>query len=270
MTSILEPTELSIECTGQRHQLRWANGTLTAVHHPDADGERTLAALGGEPATCIQILDTWFRYDTDLAVLVSASRGPHDPLAPRPSHGGGRYVSLNQSGMRRRQRRGVGAGWYSYPPMPGAQRSRSDAFSADLPALLTLGGGIPERLTATVIGKWAARIEHGDDVTSALPSLHTALYGRAVPVVREWLGDSDRRVTVELAPPGTAPAAVRDDDTLTLAFPFSWLRDVWAPGFSTILDELCITATQAEDRTWTLTTLGRDLVTRHTVTLSRS
>lgn len=268
MTPALEPTELSIECAGQQHQLRWASGTLTALHHPDADGERTLAALGGEPATCIQILDTWSRYDTDLSVLVSASRGPHDPLAPRPAHGGGRYVAMNQSGMRPRLR-AAAVGWTSYAPTPGVRRAQSNDLNADLPSLLTLGAGIPERLAATVIGNWAVRIERGDDVSDALPSLHTALYGRAAPVVRDWLGDSDRPVTLELAESGAQAQVGRDDDSIRLAFPFSWLRDVWAPGFHTMLDELCVAANQAEGGTWTLTTLGRDLATRHTITLRR-
>jgi hypothetical protein len=268
MTFTLAPAELSIACTGQQHRLRWADGTLTALDHADPDGERTLAALGGQPATCIQILDTWSRYDCDLAVLVSASRGPHDPLVPQPSHGGGRYASMNQSGMRPRARPAA-AGWTS-APFPGVRRTHADDFGADLPALLNLGGGLPERLVATVIQTWAARLERGEDVSEATPSLQTALYGRAVPVVREWLGDSARVISLELAAPDTAPGIVSDDTTIRLAFAFSWLRDVWAPGLSTILDELCIAARRAHDGTWNLTTLGRDLVTRHTLVLRRS
>jgi alpha-beta hydrolase superfamily lysophospholipase len=105
MTFTLDPVELSIECAGQKHRLRWADGTLTAMDHADTGGERTLAALGGEPVTCIQILDTWSRYDSDLAVLVSASRGQHDPLVPLASHGGGGFIAMNQGGTRRRRPR---------------------------------------------------------------------------------------------------------------------------------------------------------------------
>lgn len=270
MTSTLDPAELSVECTGQQHRLRWADGTLTALDHADAEGERTLTALGGEPTTCIQILDTWTRYDSDLTVLVNASRGPHDPLAPQSSHGGGLFIAMNQSAPRRRPRPAA-VGWTSYGPMPGARRHpRTEDAVTGLPGLLSLGDGLPERLVATVIETWAARLEHGDDVTDAIPSLQTALYGRAVPIVRDWLGDSVRATSLELAAPGATPEIFRDDDALRLAFPFSWLRDVWATGFRTILDELCIAATQVDDTTWNLTTLNRDLVTRHTITLRRS
>lgn len=83
----LPPTELPLDCAGQRHRLRWESGTLHALDHADPDGERTLTALGGDTSRCIQILDAWVRHTDDLTVPLLASRGLRDPLPARAEPG---------------------------------------------------------------------------------------------------------------------------------------------------------------------------------------
>ena len=70
------------------HQLRWAEGRLIAMDHPDVDRERALVALGGAGVPCLDLLDAWNAHTDDLDLLVLASRGPSDRLPdPQPSEG---------------------------------------------------------------------------------------------------------------------------------------------------------------------------------------
>ena len=76
----LSSAEAVVECDGKPHRLLWEAGALRALEHGDAEGERTLAALGGARCTCLDLLDTWARHSDDLDVLLLASRGPGDQL----------------------------------------------------------------------------------------------------------------------------------------------------------------------------------------------
>ena len=68
----------SVECGGNRHRLRWENGTFHALDHGDVESERTLAALGGQSCTCLDLVEAWDQHCDDLRVLVLGSRGPTD------------------------------------------------------------------------------------------------------------------------------------------------------------------------------------------------
>ncbi len=75
----LPATQLSIDCAGATHRLRWADGELLTLDHTDPAGERTLAALGGAPLPCIDLLDAWTRHSDDIDVLLLASAGRRTP-----------------------------------------------------------------------------------------------------------------------------------------------------------------------------------------------
>lgn len=273
--------ELPVDCSGTIHRLRWADGTLDALDHADVTGERTLAALGGQPHRCIEIIDAWTRHADDLDVLLLGSRGPGDLLPTsgnddvgqrggmsRASFAGGMararasYVSTTQSVSIGASRKGVasparsGGGWVS---------ATSDPVD-DLAMLLTFGGGLPHRLVATVVAGWAERLEHGDDrVPAAMPALYAALYGRAIAAVRVWLDDDGLDVDVVMCPPDSQSVAVRDVDGVRLTLPFSWLTDVWAKGFAMIAGRFCLAATPDGPDRWTLSTIAPDFGTPHAV-----
>jgi len=76
----LPPLEETIPCGDADHRIRWSAGELATPDHDDPDGERTLAALGGQATPCIEVLDAWQRHREDLDVLLLASRGAADPL----------------------------------------------------------------------------------------------------------------------------------------------------------------------------------------------
>lgn len=276
----LAPVTLPVDCGDQRHELHWAEGGLTAPGHPDADRERALAALGADPSPCLRILDAWHRHADDLDVFVLASRGPSDPLdqsrlraADHPnaytggymplSHAGGAYASMMSI------RPTVAKGWTSYRPM-GPRRYvdyEDEAPDATLPTLLSLGSGLPLRLTATVIATWAERIEADDErVAAATPALDAALYGRLRTALLPWLG-TPTKLDFTLQPSGGKAAMHREANSVRVALPFAWLRDVWATGLAVVLDRFCIEAQQTAPGTWTLTTVDRDLATTRTVTV---
>jgi hypothetical protein len=271
----LPPAELVLDCpAGEKHRLHWANGELTAPDHPDATRERALAALGADPYPCLEIVERWQQHIDDLDVLVLASRGPGDRLteqAPRSHRGhthGGRAV-----------------GWFSHvssaSPTPGryaalsaariGRRGHHDWESDEVGDLLSLGSGLADRLVATVVAAWVDRITSGDEsVRSARPSLHAALYGRAVLAVRTWLGDPTAQVAVQMVVPDAPRVLVRDADGIRLEVPFAWLLEVWALGLTTVVGRFCLHADQTGADSWTLKTVGPDLGEARTIRIDAS
>src|ERR1700689_5498399 len=72
--------EMNVDCSEQNHGVGWEEGGLVLLDHDDPEGERTLAALGGDACPCVEILGSWERHRDDLRLLVLASRGPSDPI----------------------------------------------------------------------------------------------------------------------------------------------------------------------------------------------
>ena len=246
--------EATIECRDDRHRLRWETGALRALDHDDTEGERTLAALGGERYTCIEILDAWHRHADDLRLLTLAGRGPTDPLAVQPPPA----VFAGAPGV-------VGGGF-----VPLARRSHASAFAIphthgsapseqELIALLGLGGGLPQRLVATVAAEWTKRLtQRNDAVDRARPQLHAALYGRVLATLRSWLGDPAVDVALELVDEHEPPALSAHDGKPRARLPFSWLVTVWGRGLATVSGRFCLDAAGEDELRWTLTTVGPD------------
>jgi hypothetical protein len=226
----LAPAQATLECGGATHRLRWADGELYALDHDDIEGERALAALGHERCACVDTLDAWQRHADDLRVLVLGSRGSSDRLA-RDRHAAGYAI--------------VAYGPGPLSPSPGSEPEHA------LPALLALGGGIPERLAATVA---ASRL--GGFPETERPWLHAALAGRAMLALRSWLGEPAAGIDVAMA---DAPRLVRDGERIEAALPFSWLVDVWAKGLAVIWGRFCLAALTEDGRRFTLTTVAPDL-----------
>ncbi len=75
------PAETRVTCEGHRHLIRWADGRLTAASHPDAEGELVMAALGGETARCLEIVQAWGAHADDLEVLAIGPRSAADVVS---------------------------------------------------------------------------------------------------------------------------------------------------------------------------------------------
>ncbi|HWH09528.1 MAG TPA: hypothetical protein VG165_00220 [Solirubrobacteraceae bacterium] len=293
----LPAAEATVECGGATHRIRWEDGRLGAPDHDDAEGERALAALGGEPCACVDLLDAWARHEHDVRVLVIASRGPIDLLiaddrTPQPTRSGlGRIGAARSVGGRGarlpRPKPGAGAiGWAAsvsrgwVGPMsitsqavPVARVSGGPirpAFGgsapqttpdAELLGLLNLGGGLAERLQAGVIAAWAQRLAAADERCAAVrPQLAAALHGRASAALRGWLGQADLSLELEMVDAGQAPTVGwAGRDRVRAALPFAWLETVWARGLATVMGRLCLTATSPDGHAWELSTVGPEL-----------
>jgi hypothetical protein len=260
------PYEARIHCGGAMHRLRWEAGTLQALDHVDAEGERALVALGGDPCSCIDALDSWAAHADDLRVLALTSRGPADrlqfvqhpgsvasgPMAmvhrlslgqPPPAPPGrmllvGRNISGYATGNRIVS---VAAGHIGPNPFPQTD---------DLVGLLSLDGGLTARLVLTVAGTWVERLAAGDGRGArARPALIAALYGRVTSAVRLWMSSPDLVVDVEMLAPGEAPMATRAEDGIRIAVPFSWLVDVWGRNLAVTFERFVLGVTTiASDR----------------------
>ncbi len=272
------PVEVSLECSGTIHRLRWEAGELAAVDHQDPRGERTLGALGGQQSSCIALLDSWIRHREDLRVLTLASRGPGDripqvdPRAARlhggaPHHGPAPTFPGPTSG---RTASGQWAGWSGYTPLgahsqparPG-QAGRpfpTEAQEDELALLLRFDPGLSDRLQATVVAAWVGRLEVGDARADAnLPGLTAALYGRLLRPLQEWWGDRSTPVEVGLSRPGEAPSVVRADGILKAQLPLRWLLDVWGRGMAVVLDRFVVEVLDESEDTCRLAVVNRDL-----------
>ncbi len=265
----IPPAQATVVCGDATHRLIWKDGTLAAVSHADPEGERALAALGGEPLACIELLDAWRRHAEDPNVLLLGSRGPADLVAapeemphqltrgrrwppnPRRAGGGsGSVVVLASAGG----------------PLPAADLDDE----AQLAHLLALGGGLGRRLDATVAAHWRERLVVGDaEFDHVRARLHAALYGRVLATLVGWLGQSEVALALELAPeaasPSLRPAA---NGSLAASLPFGWLVEVWARGLEVVWGRFCLAATTTDAHEWTLLTVGPDLNEPTTLTVS--
>lgn len=148
-----------------------------------------------------------------------------------------------------------GFGWFAYAPL-GAVAHQPEPLTG----LFMLGGGMPERLVATVIATWTARLAEGGEPPGARPALVAALVSRAQLALRTWYGDPSAAISVTMLPPGGAPTLVLEDGVLTAGLPFSWLATVWVPRLTTLLGRFTLAATRDEAGTdYLLDTVGPQL-----------
>jgi hypothetical protein len=271
----LAPAQTTVHCAGRQHQIRWDAGQLSALDHEDLEGERALAALGGQRRPCIDLLDAWKRHQDDARVLVLATRGPADQLAesedPYPHLGLGQpQVLQGPTGLARRRR---GRGFSSMGPQAAAiysagwtgsaatgRISKTAQAESELIALLTLGGGLHDRLVATVAAAWTERLRQPDGAGARVrPRLQAALHGRVFDTIQRWLGGPPLQTQVRMIGEAEKPTLVAEDGVLRAQLPFAWLVDVWAKGVATIWGRFCLAATRQDAQTWRLLAVGPDL-----------
>jgi hypothetical protein len=247
--------------------LRWSQGRLLAADHPDAEGELVLAALGGDQAECVAMLEAWGAHADDLEVLALGPRSPADELAvtwelvdelraafgrrpgsapkrpgPAPGRGAGSYSALSYSAPPRGARpasrvvRGLPMRWLT------PEQERAQARRAELLSLFALGQEFQLRLSAEVVSAWSGDGPAADpqELGHAQPALVAALTGRLAPAAGPWAGlDPDAVRAVLHDGPGWG-SAERDGPGLQAALPLSWLARVWAPGFPVVGGHLIV------------------------------
>jgi hypothetical protein len=248
----LAPAQTTVHCAGRHHQIRWDAGQLSALDHEDLEGERALAALAGQRRPCIDLLDAWERHQDDARVLVLATRGPADQLAASDD----RDPHL---GFGRPQGAAIhSAGWTGSAAT--GRISKAAQAESELIALLTLGGGLHDRLVATVAAAWRERLRQPDGARArARPQLQAALHGRVFDTIQRWLGGPALQTQLRMIGEAEKPTLVAEDGVLRVQLPFAWLVDVWAKGIATIWGRFCLAATRQDAQTWRLLAVGPDL-----------
>ena len=264
----LAPADTTIRCRGAGHRIRWERGELVACDHGDPDDERTLAALGGERYACIDLLDAWARHTDDLRALVRSPRGARDAARAAGwtlEHGGRGDAAVRP------------ATFGADLPVPSVPRigrfpiyPRSwDEGEAELIALLGLGGGVAERLVATVAATWARRLRPGANVVPvAVPQLRSALHARLLATLRGWLGEPRLSLTLELVGEDDPRSLSRAGGRIRAELPFAWLAEVWARRLPIVDGRFCLAAETGDGDIWELTTVAPDLHTVQHATLS--
>jgi hypothetical protein len=263
----LQPAEIVVRCGGRGHRIRWERGRLIARDHGDPEDERALSALASERCACLELLDAWTRHEDDLRALTRAPRDISDPVRSSA------WVSSpGARGGHTPMAPGAGAGL----PIPSEPRTgrfpvypRSwDEGEAELIALLGLGGGIAERLVATVAATWAERLRPGANVVPvAVPRLRSALHARLLATVRGWLDEPALSLTLELVGEDDPRSLSRAGGRIRAELPFAWLAEVWARGLQLVDGRFCLSAETGDGDIWELTTVAPDLHTVQRVTL---
>jgi hypothetical protein len=273
-------TEARIRCGTGEHVLRWADGQLSAASHADAEGELVLAALGGDRAECVAMLEAWGAHAADLDVLALGPRSPADelavtwelvdelralsgpaarsvPMRPGPAPGPssrGPGTAPGPVGSRPRAYAAPGTG----PPvgsrpmarpirgMPGRRLSpeqeRARAQRVELLSLFALGRAFQLRLSAQVASAWSAGAPAGaaNRPGSVRPALTAALAGRLAPAAGPWLGLDPDAIQATMHEGPGWGRVTRDGPGLWAALPLSWLARVWAPGFPVVDGHLVV------------------------------
>jgi hypothetical protein len=287
---LLLPATAHIACQNERHRLRWERGEFTALDHDDIEGELALAALGGEPIRCAELVTAWQQAEQDLRVLVLASRGASDQLNPpapedfSPPAGAGMPTSYGWYSssapmpmpmampmpMPRAAMRGLATPGRQYVStahrQPGHEMPREDP----LLQLMRLPGGVPDRLVAMVVSHWVALLADSGAPVSASAALSVALGSRVSLAVQTWLGSTGTEVEVELLAPD-APrylerVGTEADESLRVGLPFSWLSDVWLTGLTHLLGRFTLAAEYIDDAV--ILDTADTALNRRTLTLS--
>jgi hypothetical protein len=265
-----------VDCSGERHAMRWDVGSLEALDHGDPEGERALAALGGTSCTCLDVLGAWSRQRENPAILTALSRGAHDPIqaqglqlrpfaAPPPAPGlQNRVVNSATSA--------AGAGWVAVTgqnarmigravPLggAGAQTGAGPTFEDDVVLLAGLGHHVPLRLVATVTAALLEQLD-GPDAHSVRPVLEASLFGRATSALRAWLALPDLEVELDVTAPEADPNVHwAAGGPIELALPPQWVLDVWGRDLTVMGGRFTLALLQSAGSRTTLMTVGSDL-----------
>jgi hypothetical protein len=245
----VEPTTGEVTCGAEKHRISWRRGKLVLDDH-DLAAEESFAALGGEPAVCLEVLRAWRAAvddrqvlwfwdaprigDPDMAKMLESIRSQQQQILA-----GHRAVVASPSGRRT-------------VPAPAIPKEVLDRMRTQIAAehRRSLLSALPEELRVRLGLSAIVRAERrqGDRFWFAprAPDIQTALTARVAPAVeasmRAWRGRlaGHHVVTVEswIAAPGeVATVCGLMDDAggwAAACLPIRWLVDVWARGVAVV------------------------------------
>jgi len=267
------PVEASIECGGAAHRLRWQDGKLRSVDHPDPGGERLLCSLGAPLPRCLRLVDLWRSHHTDVRALTLGSRAPDDQpgveLADLDRH-----TPEFRPPPSRREPAGLAGLLPRYFDLHG--EARWGAWRESL-ELLSIPATLQVRWAAGVAAHLLAALPAMPPAPAAVPAvdlrvdpvvmttreleqaadgiaraiLDAALQGRAGRAVSRWAGPGVPVAVTTVAATG-APRLERTGDGVQVALRHDWLTRVWGHDLAVTRGAFTLDATLTDRATGTL------------------
>ncbi len=236
------PLSMVVVCNRERHRLRWEDGRVEPVDHPELEAELALVAFGGEEPECIALHRLWQEAVADGGFVAEWAEPTH--LSPA---------------------------WHSWLAM-ALERMRSEGFHEFLRHLP------PAR--AQRMGEFLHRFPHpwidraGAEVSRQVDEGRTAEIETLAPLLAQATANRLRRAFVDavggrqlavgaaaLIPlrlrvePGATPAidgVVRGPGRgLAIVVDPSWLHEVWAAGAAVVDGRLVLGIDRGEAATVT-------------------
>ena len=276
----LQPVVAPVDCSGQRHRMRWAAGDLTALDHDDPDGERALIALGGPRCACLDVLEAWSRQRGSTRLLSALSRGTRDLVRPAELGMGPGFQAQRAAMLRAGARRGSAqvahgvSNWISTSsgihgtatlgsvrgPV-GLQMGPQESAASDLGVLANLGYPMTLRLVATVTATLLGQPGTATD-SSVLPALTASLFGRSLIALRDWLGVPDLDIELTIADAADEPTVgLGTSAPLRVVLPLDWVVSVWARDLTVVAGRFCLGVIESTETRTTLLGVGSDFET---------
>jgi hypothetical protein len=273
--SQLQAAVARVACSDETHTIRWEAGNLVALDHADPEGERALAALGGQSCTCLDLLGAWTRRRGDAALLSALSRGPQDPVhneGLRPGRFGAypagpvprNVVSARRGGgvVRSRAAYGNSVSMTVFAAPPGSAGPPASASSTpedDIVVLAGLGHELTLRLASTVTSALLEGLKTPKGASMG-PILEASLFGRAWAALRTWLGTPDLELDLEVIGPDAEPGLSWDGSgPVHLALPLEWVMTVWGADLSMVAGRFSLGLAERDGARSTLISVGTDL-----------
>ncbi|HVM06868.1 MAG TPA: hypothetical protein VM345_00265 [Acidimicrobiales bacterium] len=234
----LAPVDVDLPVDRDLHRIRWEDGRLVLLAHPDPDAEIALAALGGGRCACLDVFDAWTAQLDDPEVLTVGRRHLSEQI----------QADRTTLGRLEREATRWQAQWAAAMDdlrvagdVNGSTRLAAVAERAErrlrtrlgFIRVLALDVELQDRLQLTVLAGAEARWSDPMFRERHRARLHAALIARAWSPLEEagFATLAGGRAAIELLDPG-APAVITPE---RIALPLSWLTNVWGRGVA--LDE---------------------------------
>ena len=258
------PATVEVACGEDRHRISWRRGKLVLDDH-DLAAEESFAALGGEPALCLEILRAWRAGVNDREVLWfwDAPRIGDPDLGRTHAMLRAREQRMMAS---HRQMVVTGGRGAVFPPGGPVPQEVLDRMRAQMAAdhrrslLATLPDPLRLRLGLAAIVRTGRHQGDRSWYGPRAEDVRTALATRAAPAVegsmRAWRGRLSARHTLVVecwvARPGEPPSVCGLMDDAggwgAASLPILWLVDVWARGVA-LVDGCLVLEVHHEDPT---------------------
>ncbi len=247
----IPPVTAEIDCGGKEHRITWRRGKLIVEDH-DVLAEQALAALGGKPPVCVEVLDAWrrmrntellyellFREGTLSPEELARRRATHEAEMERPQR-------MPQSVRAHFQNRAGGAEMVNQLERQAAQRVEWERRMWAVTVIEALPAALRRTLALSVIVNvarhWhdeAFRRKHAQHLESSLTAIAAPLFEQSVRRWRRNLKPYAGFVAEAwLVAPGEEPKCAAWADSggayAALSLPVSWFTDVWARGIALV------------------------------------